>query len=144
MTLTRRWPHEPHYNQGPDPGLWRCVVILALADLQIAEARAEVERLREALRFYALSSNHRGVGTSAVYNDRGRLARLALGPCPTCTTHNGFSCGTIKTGRKIMDQDGPFDETKTCPDCWGEGIPPQTVETTHNSQSANPSPEADA
>lgn len=93
------------------------------------EARAEVERLRRELRFYALKSNHRGVGRSVVYEDGGRRARLALGPCPTCTTHNGYGCGTVKTGRKIMDQDGPYDETKTCPTCRGEGLDPSPSST---------------
>lgn len=79
---------------------------------------ARADDLEKALRFYASRTNHRGVGVSRVYNDGGRLARETLGVCPEC---NGD--GQVKTGRKIMDQDGPYDEYGLCHACSGSGIP---------------------
>jgi hypothetical protein len=88
---------------------------------RLRTVEAEADRLREALRFYADRRNHAGVGVSAVYKDTGRLARRTLGPCPTCALY-GDAFGQVKTGQKIMDQDGLYDEYKTCPDCRGHGI----------------------
>lgn len=77
----------------------------------------DTDQQLDALRFYADLNNHRGVGVSRVYNDRGERARTALGKCPECAGH-----GYVKTGLKIMDQDGPYDETKPCHACLSSGV----------------------
>ena len=77
----------------------------------------EVETLRKALAFYADIRNHRGVGVSAVYRDRGNRARQVLGGCPRCKGR-----GHVATGGVVCDQDGCDPEYATCRDCWGAGI----------------------
>lgn len=99
---------------------------LAIVEQAAMDARAEADRLREVLRFYAARVNHAGTGISAVYNDRGQRARKALGECPTCE-----GLGLVKTGQRIMDQDGPYDQYATCRDCWGDGIPRHIPASTH-------------
>lgn len=97
--------------RGTDP-------LLGELDAGLPAMTERLIELEKALRFYASRTNHRGVGVSNVYNDGGRKAREVLGPCGNC---EGY--GQVKTGRRIMDQDGPYDEYGTCPACWGAGIP---------------------
>ena len=75
-----------------------------------------LEVREQALLFYANRNNQHGVGVSAVYNDHGDRARRAVGECERCEGR-----GFVKTGVKIMDQDGPYDETTICPGCYGSG-----------------------
>jgi len=112
---------RPSVAVGPSQGEQRVTLSVdtsggRLAD-DVGEAFRRCNELEAALRFYADHRNHRGVGVSPVYNDGGRRARQVLATCETCEGRSW-----VKTGRRLQDQDGLYDEIKPCSACWGSGL----------------------
>jgi hypothetical protein len=108
--------NHPRFGEDPECPHHGYEAVLRRLENDYEKAVEERDRYRDALRFYADLRNHRGVGTGPVYNDRGRVARQAVGACESC---RGY--GWTKTGRRVLDQDGAYDETVTCTACRGSG-----------------------